>query len=473
MNEPLLFLAAWIIPWLTGMSIWQFFTPVRPRNTDYWVTMVGYGYLIGVLLTGIFIQTFVSADTQHAVKSLATWLLLIAMLTWGYMRWRYPRFASTTTHKDRMGIFGKGLWLLLLILLSFRANVLVSEVLLRPTFPWDAWAAWAVKPKTWFLLGHETPYVDISDWLRSTSAESRYTATWSYPHLLAAIQIWYASGAGEWNESLINLAWCGVWLALLLGTYGQLRVLELTPLRAMMATYALGSLPLLNAHVALAGYADIWLAALFGLAVLSWLCWLERNERRQLLLAVLLGAAMPAIKIEGAIWLLWFYSMIVVSLTPIRWRWRLVGGVSILMVLGVAIGGFILPVLGLGWVKISWGEVDVPTLGALSLHWRAVGQAMLASLFTLPNWHLLWFLVPVVLVWRWREFQRQQALRLFGGLLLLCTLFLFVLFFFTEAARWAENFTSVNRLIMHITPVVITLLALLLRDADFRSVSKL
>jgi len=71
-----------------------------------------------------------------------------------------------------------------------------------------------------------------------------------------------------------------------------------------------------------------------------------------------------------------------------------------------------------------------------------------------------------VLVLRWRGFLVDQTARWLGILLLSCAAFLFVLFFFTEASAWAENYTSSNRLIMHLVPAVFTLLALLLRGVS-------
>ena len=40
-------------------------------------------------------------------------------------------------------------------------------------------------------------------------------------------------------------------------------------------------------------------------------------------------------------------------------------------------------------------------------------------------------------------------------------LFLFVLFFFTDASKWAENLTSINRVLLHIVPTSVMFTALL------------
>ena len=91
---------------------------------------------------------------------------------------------------------------------------------------------------------------------------------------------------------------------------------------------------------------------------------------------------------------------------------------------------------------------------------------MVASLFTLPNWHLLWYLVPLLLILRARRFRDDRSARLFGLLLLFDFAFLFVLFFLTGAGAWAEDFTSANRLILQVVPSVFVLASVLLRGVD-------
>jgi hypothetical protein len=76
----------------------------------------------------------------------------------------------------------------------------------------------------------------------------------------------------------------------------------------------------------------------------------------------------------------------------------------------------------------------------------------------------LWWFVPVVIVWRGRDFLSSRALRCLGALLTVSFGFLAFLFLFTDAAQWAESYTAINRLVMHLVPAVVTLLALLLRD---------
>jgi hypothetical protein len=456
-------LIAWLLPLLAGMGLWQMALG-RARGPTQWAGVVGYGYLVGMLLAGALTAALCWGDTRHALRDAGPALAMIAVIGWAWS-WKSGVTKAALPSYAPLRSWHRLMFFFLIALLLIRAFVLLDEVWLRPTFPWDAWAAWAVKPKSWYLLGYGEKYVSASVWLAQTDSALRTTATWHYPTLLGWMQVWFASAAGQWNEPMVNLPWVGIWIALLLATYAQLRELGSVPLRAMLATYALGSLPLLNAHVALAGYADLWLAALFGMAVLVWLLWLQQRRSMQLIAALALGLFLPALKLEGTVWMGCFFSIVFLATLPARPRKWLIIAMILISILGLAIGGFELPLPGLGLVRIAWGEIDIPAMGTLLLQWHSVGHEMFATLYSLPNWHLLWFLAPLIIVLRWREFLRHENIQLLGWLLLLCGLFLFVLFFYTEASRWAEDFTSANRLIMHITPVVITLLALLLRDA--------
>lgn len=457
---------AWLLPWGTGTGICLALNRGRREPGDV-TAAIGMGFLLGIFLAALLSSVLAAENTAAAFSRSAPWMGGIGLLVWtAVFVWRdqlrRPVFVASAG-----GPWWRFLWCLLLVVIVMRLGTLASEALLRPTFPWDAWAAWAVKPKAWFLLGHEVPYVPMQEWLARPEVDLRTSAIWDYPELLAWVEIWFASAAGGWNEPLINAVWTGVLGALGLASYGQWRSLGIRPGMAMLLIYGLLSLPLLDAHAALAGYADLWLAAAMGMAVLCWLRWVRQRNVGQLLLAVVFALCLPMIKLEGAVWLLLLAAVTVLAVLSRRWRWIVLGGLVLAVAVGMALGGFALPIFGLGWIHLSWGQVTIPALGALDLHWRPVGSAMLSGLLTLPNWHLLWYIVPLVFILRWRVFAGDRAARSLGALIAACSLFLFVLFFFTDASAWAENYTSANRLVLHIVPALFTLLALLLADVNW------
>lgn len=462
------YVIAWLLPLLAGAALCALAAPAcRWRGKA--ATIAGSGWIAGVCLAAHAASLLGRDDTLRVLATAAPWLAAFATVGWiaVTVRWATLRRrggAVAAPVEIAPVAWERIAWWLLLALVLLRVLALGAEAALRPVFPWDAWSAWALRPKSWILLGHVEPYVPMLDWLADPYAATRTAATWNYPELLAWIEVWFASGAGGWNEPLVNLAWCGAFAAFLLAAYGHWRGIGIRALPAMVLAFALASLPLLDAHVALAGYADLWIALALGLALLAWSRWLLRREPGQWLLALAFAACLPAIKLEGAIWLVLFGAVVVYEALPARWHWRAIAIVSATLVLVLALGASHLPLPGAGWLRDGWSGLRVAAAPALEFGWHPVGGAMLASLFTLPNWHLLWYALPLVVVLRRGFLAKDRPARLLGAFLLLQGAALFTLFFFTNAGEWAVDFTSANRLILQCVPGVFVFVAMLLRD---------
>ena len=452
----MLYVFAWLLPMLAGSGVWLALCEVRSRGDA--LAAIGAGWLVGVFLAAACARASASDDTMLAVSHAWPWLAGIGALAWAFAIVRMRRaVAMPLVAEPPMPLALRIAIALLLAWIALRFVSLGEEALLRPVFPWDAWSAWSTKPKTWFYLGHREPYVSMTEWLARPNDALRTQSAWHYPELLAWIEIWFASGASAWNEPLVDVSWCGALAAFAFAAYGYWRANGLAPWLGVALVYALVSLPLIDAHVALAGYADLWVALTLGLVSLAWTRWLIRRDRGQWWLAVATAICLPMIKLEGMVWLLAFAGVALLDLVPSQWRWRAALSVAGLVVVGV------LAAVGMGAIELSWFAITIPSLGTFELAWHGVGGAIAASLFTLPNWHLLWYVVPVLLVLRRRRFVVDRAARLLGLMLLVDFAFLFVLFFLTTASAWAQDFTSANRLILQLVPSVVVLAALLLR----------
>jgi len=470
-------LVAWVVPLLAGIGAYlaAFDVPSPGRRS----IAVGYGTLFGLMLSALAASLLARDDTQHAWSAGMPWLLAlaIAMATIVARRRRLATARTEVVAENppastaagmRRSRWQSALLIALLASLGLRALVLAREIALRPLYPWDAWAAWAVKPKTWVLLGHYVPFGSIRDWLAQPPSELRTFSAFVYPDALAWLDVWFASAAGGWVEPLVNMPWLAVWLAILVAHFGQWRALGLGHARALLAVYALGSLPLLSVHAALAGYADLWIAAFFGLAFLAWVRWLHGRERPQLILAVVCAAMLPFIKLEGWVWCA--ALLLAIGFGALSPRWRLRGFVLALLATAVLfLGGLRFLFSLLGWTGADGGvlvENAGPFALLLQLSWHGDALTGVANaLFALPSWNLFWWIVPLVVVWRWRELVTREWLRLPALLLLGCFSALMFLFLATAAADWAQSFTAINRLVLQLAPAVCSLLALLVRDA--------
>ena len=447
---------AWLAPVLLG-SVACALAGGRPRTPAAWAATLGCGSVLGLLLCAFAVGLLGAVETRRVVPILLPLLLSLAIgaACWIGLRARPADHLPVSTEPP---LHPAG-WLLL-ALLGVHAWLIAGEVMLRPPYPWDAWAIWLLKPKAWMLGGRVDEFVGFGPWLADASGALRTADAWNYPEAIAHLGIWFAAAWGEWNAIAVNMAWLALWLALLLGCHGRLRQLGLSRTRAVIAVYALGSLPLINVHVALAGYADLWIATVIAFAGLAWMRWLETRQRGEFVLALVFALFLPAIKLEGTAWLLIFVGVLVYERMPHRLR-------RVALALAPVIGGAVVLGYLLHWPLIGpllerMGLVaDTP---ALQQHAPAVIGATVTGMFMQYNWHFFWLAVALTLALRWRQLQQSPSLRLLGLFLLLGCGFLFALFVLTPAGRWAESYTVVNRLGMQIVPLMLAFAALLWRD---------
>ena len=447
---------AWITPLLLGSGVIAVLSG-RPRTPAAYAQTFGCGFVLGALLCAVAVGALGRSDVSRIVPVLAPILFAFGMAAWVWAMLR-PRRIEAAIARDGRALHPL-LWILLL-LLAVHAGLMADEILLRPMYPWDAWAAWLLKPKAWMLGGHLDRFVAFDEWLADGTGTLRTAPTWSYPEALGRLAIWFASAWGEWNASVVGALWFALWLALLVGVYGQLRALGLQRDRAVIAVYALGSLPLINVHVALAGYADLWIATLLAFACLAWMRGLESGERGQFVLAGLLALMLPLVKLEGGIWLLILGGAILYARMAPRVR-RIALVLAPIIVVGI-VAAYLLrwPLIAPALDRIGLSADTAVLLD----HAPAVIGAAAAGLFAQYNWHLFWFAVALTLVVRLPELRQSSSLRALGLFLLLGCAFLFALFVLTPAGKWAESYTAVNRLSLQIVPAMLVFAALLWRE---------
>ncbi|MEH6875616.1 MAG: hypothetical protein V7849_14625 [Candidatus Competibacter sp.] len=444
------------LPWLAGTlwlrALW------RDAPAGIWPMALGYGGVVGLLMVTLLLraQAAVGLPLNFAGPITVLTLLVLAggWLAWRRL-WRDPDASSNGIHWRGRELWRLALFVVLLLWLGWRLVNLAQEIWWQPLYPWDAWTTWTVRPRVWSELRQLLPFVDPQRWLADTTGSVYTIYAWTYPYTAPLLALWPTLAYGAWNETAANLPWLGAALALGFGFYGQARLWGVAPLTALVFTWLLLSLPLLDTHVALAGYADLWLATVFGLAVIALFQWARDGDRRQGWLALLLALACPSIKLEGAVWLLLFIP----ALLAARLRgWWLLGlmGLALVLALGWWLaGGVMFSIPGLGEFRLMPALIQVPYLGRFALGYRGSWDPVMMNFLVLANWHLFGYLmllaavVSVVSVFKHGAAHWQRA-----GLVFVVTslLALFVLFFLTDAQRWAEQYTSINRVFLEFVP---------------------
>ncbi|MBI3345525.1 MAG: hypothetical protein HY028_11870 [Gammaproteobacteria bacterium] len=437
--------AGMLLPWLLGVVwlrvLW------RDRGAKAWPVWLGYGYVLGALVTTLVMRLLDLLGIPFSFVSIS--LPLVAITTLGApLHWKIPLRNSTSdlvADSWRNPIrWQHTLFIFLFAIIILRFAGLGLEIIWRPLFAWDAWSQWATKARVWYELGRLVPFVPADIWLSSGATQAYTDSAPHYPATIPLLQVWMSYSLGRWDDSLMNLPWLQCGIALGLAFYGQARLWGVSPLAAMIFTYFLLSLPLLDTHIALAGYADLFMATVYGLAAMAFFHWARTRDHRQGLLALLLVLSCPLIKIPGQIWMLTFLPALWVALMPRT------GMIGVALVGGAAL--FLL------------GRTQLVILGyTLHTEFSPVGEPILKNMFVMDNWHLFWYLF--IALWLFALTRLFSApLRVMTILVLTDFYFLAIVFFFSKAHIWVADFSTLNRALLHIVPMLMFYMMVLYRE---------
>jgi hypothetical protein len=445
----------WAIPWLLGFAVllafgWPRRDPdASDERSGHAGLRLGYGYFVGVLLLTFWMRVLSKFGARFDWLTIAVPLLLATGACLGLAARR--RVLSYSATRDAVAaLWGpqfprwrRIVWLLLLGWLGLRFALLAAEVAWQPLYPWDAWVQWATKARVWYELGHIVPFVRADAWFAG-AAGAYFDASPNYPATVPLQQVWSSVALGRWDDSAMNWPWFLTLIALSLAIYGALRDSDVPPLGALIGAWLVASLPLLDVHVALAGYADLLMGAVYALAALALYRWTRHRDWRDAGIALLLALACPSIKIPGIVWALTLVPGIVVALLPRR------GVKFVALAFGVA-----------ALTLLALGKSETVILGyRLNLAFEPSWGSLVKSYFFFANWHLLWYGAIALILFGGRRLVRPPLAPL-TMIVAAGVAFLFAVFAFTNASAWVEDYTTVNRATLHLAPLLVCLGALL------------
>jgi hypothetical protein len=446
-----------ILPWILG-AVWVFWLL---RLSGRWnaFLVAGYGYLVGIFLTTLLIRLWHFLGLPLHYWSMAATLAVVSLLGILALRLQVTptRSQAPSAPLEKWQI---ALTALFLILIVFRYTTVAQEMYLRPLFPWDAWMNWAPKAIAWFHHNDIVPWVSRNDWLDAPASALNYTAgatkAWLYPELIPLVQLWGMLGSGVSDHTIIYLPWLGAAAALGLVLYGQLRQSGANILVATMAAYVLLNLPFVNVYVALPGYADLWVASIFGCSALALHEWGASRRWPYALLALLLAIMCTQAKIPGLI--LGGIVLVVYLTSIIAPGKKLVIGFLVALTIclaTIATIGMDFSIPNIGRVAISTEGIVLPYIGYYELSYHPVHDAMINTLFLMLNWNMLWYLVVLMALATIVERQLFNPHSLELRVLILTLIFIFFVYYFTNRYKFALDYTQVNRALFYTIPIFV------------------
>ena len=455
--DALALIPAVALPWCAGCAVllaarWPVPRSAAERPQGRVSAVLGYGYFVGLLLLTLWMRLLSFAGIGFGRLTVAGPLLLLAVLA----IYLYPGRRSAWA---RMGALARSVvqpplpgwqrlvWIALLAWMTLRLATLAVEVAARPLYPWDAWTQWATKARVWYEFGRMVPFVPADAWLAGQSA-GYFDAAPANPATIPLLQAWSAIALGRWDDSAMSWPWLFMLGALALALYGMLRDNGVAPLAALTGAYLVVSLPLLDTHTALAGYADLMLCGTYVLSALALTRWASGRDPRDGAIAAGLALACPSIAVGGAVWLLTLVPGLLVAVSR-RWgpkllTWALGTGVLALLVLAR----------------------DTPMFSWLTVHldYRSPWRGLAGTYFLLDNWHLLWYAAVALAVVGFRHWPHPPVAPLAAVVASALAWLLVAAMFSDDVAPWFPQARAINRATLQAAPLIVFLGTLLWQE---------
>ncbi len=342
----------------------------------------------------------------------------------------------------------------LMVLVIGASGLLLWSGLLLPNMAWDSWIVWEGRAEQWLFHGLSTTISSWPEWANSESTIFNYSA--HYPDGLSLV---YFLPKLIFSDNLavtevLNVIAYGLMTMLLVSRVAKLGAPFYLQLFLVVVMY---STPLLNNHLIIQGYADIWLAIYILLIMLTLLDYNDEPNKGLGLSALCYLAMLPMLKLEGWVWmcLIMVSHVFVVFLKP---RHKLLLLIAVVVIaLFLWLNGGLNITLPFGELVINSQRLEVFHLIDTRFEFVDVSAALLSGFLLQNNWSLLWFGLPFLLAHfiTGKHSKACQVSHLFIILALSCFLFLF---YFTEASQWALDMTAMNRVVLQLTPCYIYLL---------------
>jgi hypothetical protein len=457
--------AGLLLPWLGG-TLWLVFVERKftSNNKINRFRQVGYGFFLG------YAVLFLAIMAGNTLTGTVSWsgvmlFLLFFAFSGGIAVWqsRTPGsilpLASHAATSTAMNIC----MVIMLVLMSIHLVFIGLEISTQAVYPWDAWLAWVYRAKAWFFAGSMSAVVSSADWVTAPTAETYTIQAWRYPLFPSVIPYWAALSLGEWSETLVNLPVLLAGMAIGMALYGQCRENGISVMVSLITCYLLFSIPLFGTHLALAGYADIWMAAYIGLGFIALIQGVLKQKttgqaRTQLAIGFLMITFSVFVKNEGAVWLLAAIAMMILATWKLRNIIILLVTILSLTLLGLSLGINYIDIPLIGRLGFVGERLVIPFIGEFPLEIHDIRDGYWNNFFRMGSWNLLWPIVTATLLISLRSIfimPNDRTGRAVMSFILIFVATQVFIFGFTNQGVWADTYTAINRLPLHFVPALL------------------
>lgn len=454
-----------LLPWLGG-TLWLVFADAyfnKHTNVNRF-RQAGYGFFLG------YAVLFLAVMGSNNLTGLVSWPHLMVVLLVFTVSGAIAAKLALRQQDITKGIpstpppaIPKALFAFAMVLMTIHLIFIAVEIITQPLYPWDAWAAWVYRAKAWFLSGGITGIASPSTWVTANSADIYTFEAWSYPPFASIIPYWAALSLGRWSETLINLPVLFAGLAMGMGLYGQCREHGLSIICSLIACYLLFSIPMFGTHLALAGYADIWMAGFTGLGFVAVMRGtITYDDTAKPSLNMILGLLMIMfsvwVKNEGAVWFLAALAMLILAVCRPRVPILIIVTIAIAALLAFALGHTYIEIPLIGKLGLVDERLSIPFIGIFNLEVHDVRSVYWENFIKMGSWNLLWVAVAGSLLLGFRSSTLSSGYSIRRTVVSFMLVFLatqIFIFGFTNKGLWADTYTAINRLPLHFIPALL------------------
>ena len=434
-----------VLPWLHGALLARLLLGHRANLPS----VLAHGLLLGYISVLILLVLYDRLGRPFSYPELISivGLLTVALGLFLARASRSPSVDAARRLNTRrsLRIRARAAVALLLGLIFLQVAFVASEVILRPTYAWDAWSSWAPETLQHFSSQSFDVVVDTSS---------------NYGLMHKAIHLWTMLAAGTYQSHMAYVPWILCYVAILLAVYGSLAGLCSASIGAF-AAFLVASLPLLATHAALPGYGDIWVALCFTLGALV-LAQPARalSLKRTLLVLIYIIAAAVAKRAGLAL------ALPLLAVLTMQWArfflpraapWLLAGGMATLSLVfgGIAMGWFAIEMpFAAGKIAISRDALAIEPLFSYPLAPDMRITPLLQALFQFASWGLLFPVLALTLLYRGVS-QPGALLRDPEPGLFVSGLIVIFLFYALAAPESAADHTGINRTLLIVAPLAV------------------